>query len=202
MLDGGFRFVGGRLSLNFVMTLSGRYRESPGEERLASPKDLGQWCQAAGLMPEPPVVRRSDLAAARELREALYRLLQPESRRLSRPADVATLNRWARLGGLRRVLCEDGRSVRIDARSPVRACLSAVAADAVDLLSGPLLGHVRECERSHCSMLFLDTSRAGRRRWCDMARCGNRQKAAQHRRSRRYGEGSRTTDRTGVTPGL
>ena len=32
--------------------------------------------------------------------------------------------------------------------------------------------------------LFLDTSRAGRRRWCSMATCGNRQKVAAYRRRR------------------
>jgi predicted RNA-binding Zn ribbon-like protein len=29
--------------------------------------------------------------------------------------------------------------------------------------------------------VFYDTSRTGRRRWCDMATCGNRAKAARHR---------------------
>jgi predicted RNA-binding Zn ribbon-like protein len=29
--------------------------------------------------------------------------------------------------------------------------------------------------------VFLDTTKNGRRRWCDMATCGNRAKAARHR---------------------
>jgi len=29
--------------------------------------------------------------------------------------------------------------------------------------------------------VFYDISRTGRRRWCDMATCGNRAKAARHR---------------------
>jgi predicted RNA-binding Zn ribbon-like protein len=32
-----------------------------------------------------------------------------------------------------------------------------------------------------CRWVFYDESRAGKRRWCDMASCGNRAKAARHR---------------------
>jgi hypothetical protein len=38
---------------------------------------------------------------------------------------------------------------------------------------------------SRCSLLFVDTSRSGRRRWCSMERCGNRAKVAAHRRRRK-----------------
>ena len=182
MVDSEFRFVGGRLSLNFVMTLTGRYRAGGGEERLARAEHLGRWSQAAGLLAEVPPVRPADLGRARELREALHRLLRPDLRDDPQPADVAVVNAWASYGGLRRVLNDDARSVRLDTRHLVRSCLSEVAFDAVDLLSGAQLADVRECELGHCSMLFLDTSRGRRRRWCDMARCGNQQKAARHRR--------------------
>jgi predicted RNA-binding Zn ribbon-like protein len=183
VVDSEFRFVGGRLSLNFVMTVTGRYRAGGGEERLARAEHLGRWLQAAELVAEPPPVRPADLVRARELREALHRLLRPDLRDDPQPADVAVVNAWVAHGGLRRVLNDDARSVRLDSRNEVRSCLSDVAADAVDLLAGPMLADVRECELRHCSMLFLDTSRGRRRRWCDMARCGNQQKAARHRRS-------------------
>jgi predicted RNA-binding Zn ribbon-like protein len=45
---------------------------------------------------------------------------------------------------------------------------------------------IRRCARPTCVLLFLDVSKSGRRRWCDMAICGNRAKVAAHRaRSRR-----------------
>jgi len=147
-----------------------------------------------------PSVRACDVPAARELREALYRLLHPQSRRAPHAADVRIVNRWASQGGLRRVLNDDARSLRVAARSVVRACLSAVATDAVDLLSGPDLARIRECERDHCSMLFLDTSHAGRRRWCDMALCGNREKAAKHRQAHRLLDASGSPSPTGGMP--
>ena len=40
---------------------------------------------------------------------------------------------------------------------------------------------IRVCASDTCEWVFYDTSRTGRRRWCDMATCGNRAKAARHR---------------------
>jgi predicted RNA-binding Zn ribbon-like protein len=45
---------------------------------------------------------------------------------------------------------------------------------------------IRRCAGPTCVLLFLDVSKSGRRRWCDMAVCGNRAKvAAHHARARR-----------------
>jgi predicted RNA-binding Zn ribbon-like protein len=41
-------------------------------------------------------------------------------------------------------------------------------------------GRVRRCAGATCVLLFLDVSKSGRRRWCDMAVCGNRAKVAAH----------------------
>ena len=46
---------------------------------------------------------------------------------------------------------------------------------------------VRRCAASDCGAWFLDTSKGGRRKWCSMAACGNRAKAARHRRKGRSG---------------
>jgi predicted RNA-binding Zn ribbon-like protein len=40
---------------------------------------------------------------------------------------------------------------------------------------------VRKCEGEGCTLWFLDLSKAHARRWCSMAVCGNRAKAAAHR---------------------
>ncbi len=40
---------------------------------------------------------------------------------------------------------------------------------------------VRKCESPTCTLWFLDVSKAHARRWCSMAVCGNRAKAAAHR---------------------
>ncbi|WP_338780234.1 CGNR zinc finger domain-containing protein [Metabacillus sp. FJAT-52054] len=38
---------------------------------------------------------------------------------------------------------------------------------------------VRKCEHQECQLYFVDTSKSGKRRWCSMELCGNRQKAAE-----------------------
>jgi predicted RNA-binding Zn ribbon-like protein len=40
---------------------------------------------------------------------------------------------------------------------------------------------IRECEGKACVLYFLDKTKAHARRWCSMALCGNRAKAAAHR---------------------
>jgi predicted RNA-binding Zn ribbon-like protein len=41
---------------------------------------------------------------------------------------------------------------------------------------------VKACEGPHCTLMFLDHTRGRKRRWCSMAICGNRTKAAAHRK--------------------
>ena len=61
--------------------------------------------------------------------------------------------------------------------------------DALARLADPLVheiqngrgDRVRICANDTCRWVFFDESRSGRRRWCDMASCGNRAKAARHR---------------------
>ena len=46
---------------------------------------------------------------------------------------------------------------------------------------------VRKCENPECTLIFYDTTKSHRRRWCSMAVCGNRAKAAAHRaRSKQF----------------
>ncbi len=56
-----------------------------------------------------------------------------------------------------------------------------IARAATTLLTSPDLARVRECAGDPCGWLFLDLSKNGSRRWCDMADCGNRAKARRYR---------------------
>jgi predicted RNA-binding Zn ribbon-like protein len=55
-----------------------------------------------------------------------------------------------------------------------------VALWAVPLLAELPDPRLRICDGNDCSWLFLDSSKGGRRRWCDMATCGNVSKARRH----------------------
>lgn len=60
-------------------------------------------------------------------------------------------------------------------RSSRRAALHPFVEAVTDLLESDLVDRVRRCPGEGCGWLFVD--RSGRRRWCDMAVCGNRAKA-------------------------
>jgi predicted RNA-binding Zn ribbon-like protein len=58
--------------------------------------------------------------------------------------------------------------------------LAPILRSATDLLTSADLARVRECGADTCFWLFLDGSKNGTRRWCDMKVCGNRAKARRH----------------------
>jgi len=62
--------------------------------------------------------------------------------------------------------------------------IATIARAAVTLLGGSGRPRIRECADLSCTRLFVDTSRAGSRHWCDMRGCGNRAKVAGHRARR------------------
>jgi predicted RNA-binding Zn ribbon-like protein len=58
--------------------------------------------------------------------------------------------------------------------------LAPVVRAAADLATSAELSRIRECGSDTCFWLFLDRSKNGTRRWCDMKVCGNRAKARRH----------------------
>lgn len=179
MRGASFAFISGSLCLDFVDTLGNR-RADP-VERLVVPADLDAWLVAAGL---GQARRRNSspalLTEARELRDAVYRFgLAALDKTSGDSADITTINRWAAKMPLRPSI--DGTHIRLTAPRPVEAALSMIAADAVELILGPLGSRIRICPE--CRMVFVDTSRPGRRRWCSSdSGCGNRAKVRAHRR--------------------
>jgi len=173
--DIDFRWHGGRPALDFVATLG--KRDTAVIERIPTPGDLARWFQEAGL--GRAEVSTKDLRNAVELREALYALFARTK------ADLGTVNHWAGrpvLGG--RIERVKGRFRRVQPEMAAADLLSLVARDAVDLLTGPLAERTRMCAGDDCTLLFVDESRAGNRRWCSMEACGARSKMARYRAPR------------------
>jgi predicted RNA-binding Zn ribbon-like protein len=176
-----FPFRSGRLCLDFVATLGSRGQLNL--ERLREPGDLERWLAQAGLG-APGSASQADLAAALRLREAIYGLvLLDPGRRL--PGAARVINEMATPAPLAPELDDAGRGSAWASGGTVTQALSSVARDAIDLLSGPLIAQVRSCAGPDCTILFIDTSRPGTRRWCSMEACGNQAKSAGLRRQRR-----------------
>jgi CGNR zinc finger/Bacteriocin-protection, YdeI or OmpD-Associated len=63
--------------------------------------------------------------------------------------------------------------------------LSAVARDAIDVFgTAAVRARLRRCSNPLCALLFVDSSRPGKRAWCTMRRCGNLSKLARYRTGR------------------
>jgi predicted RNA-binding Zn ribbon-like protein len=184
-----FRWRGGRVSLNFTATVGERWRGRI--ERLREPADLARWFVEAGLATVRVPVGDDDLAQARQLREALYRVFTAV-RTAAAPlaADVTTIDGWAVRAapgtGLR---LRAGRLRAVPATLDIPGLLTVVARDGVDLVTGDAARRIRECAREDCALLFVDTSRAGARRWCAVDACGARSRMSAYR-GRRAGTDS------------
>jgi predicted RNA-binding Zn ribbon-like protein len=59
--------------------------------------------------------------------------------------------------------------------------LQPIAEAISDLICEADFSLVRTCEGPNCTLMFYDRTKAHARRWCSMAVCGNRAKAAAHR---------------------
>ncbi|MGW7051890.1 CGNR zinc finger domain-containing protein [Streptomyces sp. NPDC054887] len=155
-------------------------------EVLHEPADLVRWARSSRLPGGLDLtVSKGELADARTLRDALHRLAgdRAHGRALAAP-DLDVVNERAAHEPLvaRVGLAAGVGAVREWAPGATGGrLLSTVARDAIDLFTGPYAHRVRECGSHDCYLLFVDTSRPGRRRWCAMERCGNRSKARAHR---------------------
>ncbi|MFJ3495939.1 CGNR zinc finger domain-containing protein [Streptomyces sp. NPDC086091] len=175
-----YRFDPGALCLELLPTGGpGAYARY---EVLHTPADLVVWT-ARSRLPDglEPVVTEAELARVREVRNALFLLTADHAHgRPLRPDLLAAVNAAAAEPPLVSRLAPDGARVWAPGATGTQV-LSTVARDAIDLFSGPYAHRVRECGAHDCRLLFVDTSRPGRRRWCAMEHCGNRDKVRAHR---------------------
>ncbi|MFE9899991.1 CGNR zinc finger domain-containing protein [Streptomyces achromogenes] len=178
------RFDAGRVCLDLLAT------RHPGEH-LESVGALCAWITGAGLVPDGTPLGHADVswpAAFRELRADVGDLV----RGLLGGGTAGCGGALARVNAAARavppapvaVVGEDGRLVRELAGAPGCAGLLAVVArDAVELLTDPVArASLRQCAGDDCPLVYLDTSRGRRRRWCSSEVCGNRERVARHRR--------------------
>ena len=171
------------LCLDYVNTRYWRGRPTA-TETLNAAADLAVWATANGGAQSARLPAKPELGHALEVREMLYRLFNTASDGKAPAArDLQAFNEALAAAPARTRLARDksGFSWEIEARpATALAILAPVLWSAGDLLAGSRLGRVRRCANPECGWLFLDDSRAGKRRWCSMQSCGNRAKAKRH----------------------
>ena len=189
-------FSGGDLAVDFVNTISGVGTDRT-RERLVRYADLVGWARAAGTLDTDLAQAVSEGAArdagaaacaldrARAFREALFAAFDAIRTGARVPADVLPPINDLLAGAMaqRRLRDRDGQVVWDWSSEPSldRPLWPVARAAAVLLTEGPV-DRLRQCEATNCGWLFLDMSKNRSRRWCDMAVCGNRAKAARHYR--------------------
>ncbi|HEU4384825.1 MAG TPA: ABATE domain-containing protein [Anaeromyxobacteraceae bacterium] len=195
--------MGGRLSLDFTNTVSGKRILAP-LERLNGYPDLVSWGRQVGALDAAQARRllaeaeRDPAAAARAFgeaiafREALFRLFRAVAEGgAAAPEDLDHLSRvLARARTRERLVRRDGRFALEwpEDDASLDRVLWPVARSAAEVLTSRDVSRVRLCEATAtegCGWLFLDETRNRSRRWCSMKDCGNRAKARRHYRRRR-----------------
>jgi predicted RNA-binding Zn ribbon-like protein len=178
-----FRMISGHRALDLLATLRDRHRRPL--ECLRDPADLDRWLALAGLR-LTTAAGEQDVVDARRLREAINGLARAQvAAARPDPDDLRTLNQWARRPPLAPQIGRD-LTQEWSSEDQVQAALALLAREAVELLTGPERGLIRECEAApDCSRIYLDRSRGRRRRWCQMEWCGSQAKMAAYRRRRK-----------------
>lgn len=131
-----------------------------------------------------PAAAEKDLDRVHAVRGALREVAEAiADKRAPRTGALQTVNRALHARQvIELVPAPDG--VNVDHRhigDPIDDALARLAEPLVIELTSGLPERIRVCASDTCQWIFYDASRTSRRRWCDMATCGNRAKAARHR---------------------
>jgi predicted RNA-binding Zn ribbon-like protein len=191
--------VAGHLALDLVNTVIARNAEPV--EWLTGYPGLLQWASLTGefdpgalralrrLSADAPAAATAALHATRELREALYDVTSAIIRNDPPPADGVRRIEQAWKDAVRDAeltFAAGSAQLQLTVETSGLAYLNhELALRSVELLRALPLARTRICPGPRCGWLFIDHSRGGQRRWCDMATCGNAAKTARHYQRKR-----------------
>ena len=193
--------VGDQLAMDFLNSIE--VLSNPDTECLRDGEGLIRWLMKAGVIESAHArvlqamdAGDLDLGAteARRLREwfrgTLNRLIgRPDAR--PRLRDLAPLNELLARGNWQWQVVtghSDERTRRdylevihrVQWTNPDQL-LQPLALAMAELLCNEDLSRIKHCGNHVCTLMFLDRTKANKRRWCSMAVCGNRAKNAAHR---------------------
>jgi predicted RNA-binding Zn ribbon-like protein len=157
-----------------------------GPDGLGSVEPASAWCRRHGL---PPISNPRELQRLRGFREALREVLfanngegDPRLAWQGLQAYLAT----ARFG---LTMAHDRQPALQPAGAGAERAIAIMLGIVYDAISAGTWSRLRACRKSSCRFAYYDRSKNRSRAWCDMAVCGNREKA-QRRRSRERHERS------------
>ena len=177
-----FVFIAGDPALDFVNTEI--VRDGAPLDLLDGPESLARWLFEARLAPRDLSVSPGALTAAKRIRAALRDLGGSlADGKPPRRAPLASIDEELRRGSGALALRQEGRRLIVafepDA-SRARDIRFLLARAAATFLAAADPARIRRCGGTNCVLFFYDATKSGTRRWCSMAGCGNRMKAALH----------------------
>lgn len=208
-----WKWIGGRLCLDFVNTVAGwvsgggrhgrDYADTVLRDKMPRYGDLLAWAECAGILTRgesrrlgrraarDPWGAAAAMATAAELRRVLYRIFKSAVENWTPgPADMEVLQRELSMARAHQRLARVSSAfvwTWDDSDRTLEGVLWPIADSAAELLTSNDLAMIGQCGGEECGWMFLDTSRNHSRQWCDMRECGNRAKV------RRFRQRVRTT---------
>ena len=181
-------FIGGHPALDLANAVFNRRVPEPDNELLKSARDIGNWFKAAGLAGAREAAAVAGIAGEpfvegiHAVREASAQIFGSIAANKAPATEALGFLFMSAASGLA------GGAVGLNGTRPDLALARWRDPDAVTAVMAMLSiegfftlprERLRSCPR--CDWLFLDTSRGGKRRWCSMRVCGNREKVSRHR---------------------
>lgn len=157
-----------------------------------------------GRFREDPTAGERALARIRRVRRAMRELVDATvERRAPDLGHLREVNRALRFHYVYELVpAPDG--VSLDHRhegDPIDGALARLSESIAREVSQGQPERLRVCADDDCRWAFSDSSRTGRRKWCDMSTCGNRAKAARHRERKRCETADATESEEGDAEG-
>ncbi|MDR7121085.1 CGNR zinc finger domain-containing protein [Rheinheimera soli] len=152
-----------------------------------SDEDVLQWLARYDIAPttEGKTLAPGELLTQAKALRALARQLITEFKEEKSP-EIGQLNQYLHSFLTVPTLERDhnGQLVlnRVSRSEMIGSLLGPVAEAVAKLLVEGNFDLVKQCEHPDCILWFYDRTKAHKRRWCSMALCGNRHKAAQFRK--------------------
>jgi predicted RNA-binding Zn ribbon-like protein len=196
-----FKCIGGHVAADFVNTVDWA-AGGPLKERLVDAAAVAAWGVAAGVLTRAqgrelasvgndPAVGARLLRRAHAVRRVLKELFDAlGAGRAPGAATVAAFN-----AELRRAMAHvdfaagrgpgEGTLRFTGEGEPGSLLFDTIVYAAAQLATSPEAARVRVCAAPDCGWVYVDRSRNGLRRWCQMETCGAKQKARDYYRRKR-----------------
>jgi predicted RNA-binding Zn ribbon-like protein len=196
--DSPFKYVAGEASLDLVNTATWSERGLL-NDRFTDYGRVVEWAAGAGVVgragaarlrraaAEHPSAARSACASTRALRSALQELYAAVTAGGPLDAPLRGFHPWLaeahahlRLDAPTAADRREGRALRWawdEEEGRLDALLWPVVRGAAELLASGEGARIRMCGGEECGWVYVDRSRNGLRRWCEMETCGTRAKS-------------------------